>query len=199
MAASFGLSVSASICSLSLHRTTVISCDLKCPAAAKGPVNAHRCLRALFARGFRRINLGSEAVRNGSIYRPCRIIRRTRASAQQEPLETDGARQEGKPLEGAVAESLESSPKQEEGKAAANPDEIGAEFARIRQEKAVAGGNSGNFLQGVLEETKLIEWPAFSSVLGTTGVVLAIIVISTFVLLTVNAVLAELSDKIFAA
>lgn len=53
------------------------------------------------------------------------------------------------------------------------------------------------FWRGVLEETARIEWPPFQKVLGTTGVVLAVMVGSSVVLLTVNAILAEISDKIF--
>lgn len=55
-----------------------------------------------------------------------------------------------------------------------------------------------NFWSGVGEEIGQIEWPPFNKVLGTTGVVLGVIVGSSIVLLTVNAVLAELSDQVFA-
>ncbi|XP_068642172.1 preprotein translocase subunit SECE1-like [Aristolochia californica] len=55
-----------------------------------------------------------------------------------------------------------------------------------------------NLLSGVLEEVQEIEWPVFGKVLGTTGVVLAVITGSSLVLLTLNAVLAELSDRAFA-
>lgn len=48
------------------------------------------------------------------------------------------------------------------------------------------------------EEVREIEWPAFGKVVGTTGVVLGVIAGSSVVLLTVNAVLAELSDRVFA-
>lgn len=58
------------------------------------------------------------------------------------------------------------------------------------------GGES--FWSGVAEEVKEIEWPAFNKVLGTTGVVIGVIAGSSVVLLTVNAVLAELSDRVFA-
>lgn len=54
------------------------------------------------------------------------------------------------------------------------------------------------FLSGVAEEIREIEWPAFNKVLGTTGVVLGVIAGSSVVLLTVNAVLAEISDRVFA-
>ncbi|KAK1315593.1 Preprotein translocase subunit SECE1 [Acorus calamus] len=50
---------------------------------------------------------------------------------------------------------------------------------------------------GVAEEIREIEWPAFGKVVGTTGVVLAVIAGSSVALLTVNAVLAELSDRVF--
>ncbi|XP_010912746.1 uncharacterized protein [Elaeis guineensis] len=51
---------------------------------------------------------------------------------------------------------------------------------------------------GVAEEVREIEWPAFGRVLGTTGVVLAVIAGSSIALLTVNAILAEISDSFFA-
>ncbi|KAL5699752.1 hypothetical protein ACHQM5_030611 [Ranunculus cassubicifolius] len=54
-----------------------------------------------------------------------------------------------------------------------------------------------NLWSGVAEEIKEIEWPAFGKVLGITGVVLGVIAGSSLVLLTVNAILAELSDRVF--
>lgn len=53
-------------------------------------------------------------------------------------------------------------------------------------------------IRGVAAEVREIEWPVFSRVVGTTGVVLAVIAGSSVALLTVNAVLAELSDRVFA-
>ncbi|CAH9078609.1 unnamed protein product [Cuscuta europaea] len=55
-----------------------------------------------------------------------------------------------------------------------------------------------DFWSGVVEEIREIEWPAFNKVMGTTGVVLGVIAGSSIVLLTVNAILAELSDRVFA-
>ena len=55
-----------------------------------------------------------------------------------------------------------------------------------------------NLWSGVAEEVGEIEWPAFGKVLGTTGVVLAVIGGSSVALLSVNALLAELSDRVFA-
>ncbi|KAL6532342.1 hypothetical protein OROGR_014312 [Orobanche gracilis] len=54
------------------------------------------------------------------------------------------------------------------------------------------------FLSGVAKEIREIEWPTFNKVLGTTGFVLGVIAGSSVVLLTVNAVFAELSDRVFA-
>ncbi|KAF9614521.1 hypothetical protein IFM89_018991 [Coptis chinensis] len=56
---------------------------------------------------------------------------------------------------------------------------------------------SDDLWSGVAEEIKEIEWPGFNKVLGITGVVLGVIAGSSVVLLTVNAILAELSDRVF--
>ncbi|KAL6175023.1 hypothetical protein ACLB2K_051666 [Fragaria x ananassa] len=77
------------------------------------------------------------------------------------------------------------------------PGDLGAEIKKAmeeRKEKEKEGGG-GNLFSGVAEEVRQIEWPVFGKVLGTTGVVLGVIAGSSVVLLTVNAVLAELSDR----
>ncbi|KAL7105246.1 hypothetical protein ACP275_07G031900 [Erythranthe tilingii] len=71
-------------------------------------------------------------------------------------------------------------------------NEIKAAMKERQQQK-----EDGGFLSGVAEEIKEIEWPAFNKVLGITGVVLGVIAGSSVVLLTVNAVLAEISDRVF--
>ncbi|XP_050377321.1 preprotein translocase subunit SECE1 [Argentina anserina] len=79
--------------------------------------------------------------------------------------------------------------------------ELGAEIKKAmeeRKEKEKEGGGGGDLFSGVAEEVREIEWPVFGKVLGTTGVVLGVIAGSSVVLLTVNAVLAELSDRVFA-
>ena len=81
-------------------------------------------------------------------------------------------------------------------------ESLGRALSELRKEKAAREGreNSGKteeFLQGVVEETRLIEWPSLQRVLSTTGVVVSIIFGSSLVLLTVNALLAELSDVFF--
>lgn len=75
------------------------------------------------------------------------------------------------------------------------------EMMRARRKEASPSPSlspSSDLWGGVLEEIREIEWPAFGKVVGTTGVVLAVIAGSTAALLTVNAVLAELSDRVFA-
>lgn len=72
--------------------------------------------------------------------------------------------------------------------------DLGAEIQKAMKKEE----KEGNLLVGVAEEIQEIEWPAFGKVLGTTGVVIGVIAGSSLVLLTVNAVLAELSDKVFA-
>lgn len=77
---------------------------------------------------------------------------------------------------------------------------LGAEIkAAMEQRKAAEeeGEGKNEFLSGVAEEVREIEWPAFQKVVGTTGVVLGVIAGSSVVLLTVNFLLAELSDRVF--
>ena len=73
---------------------------------------------------------------------------------------------------------------------------MGAEIKKAMQERAEK--EQDLLWSGVAEEVREIEWPAFNKVLGTTGAVLAVIAGSSVVLLTVNAILAELSDRVFA-
>ncbi|XP_010525191.1 PREDICTED: preprotein translocase subunit SECE1 [Tarenaya hassleriana] len=94
------------------------------------------------------------------------------------------------------------SPASEGGKYAEEEQSlIGAEIkAAMEQRKSAAEEDRGKseLLSGVAEEVREIEWPAFQKVLGTTGVVLGVIAGSSVVLLTVNFILAELSDRVFA-
>ncbi|KAK2428800.1 preprotein translocase subunit SECE1 [Trifolium repens] len=74
--------------------------------------------------------------------------------------------------------------------------DIASELKKAMQERKEKEGDS--FWNGVVKEIGEIEWPEFGKVLGTTGVVLSVIFGSSVVLLTVNAILAEVSDKVFA-
>ncbi|KAL2244026.1 UNVERIFIED_CONTAM: Preprotein translocase subunit SECE1 [Sesamum indicum] len=85
---------------------------------------------------------------------------------------------------------------QEESSQRDEMTELGMEIKKAMKEKEEQ--KEGGLLGGVAEEIREIEWPAFNKVLGTTGVVLGVIAGSSVVLLTVNAVLAEISDRVFA-
>lgn len=73
--------------------------------------------------------------------------------------------------------------------------DVGSEIKKLMKER---DEKEPDFWSGVAEEIREIEWPAFGKVLSTTGVVIGVIAGSSVVLLTVNAVLAELSDRVFA-
>ncbi|KAL2469882.1 Preprotein translocase subunit SECE1 [Abeliophyllum distichum] len=72
--------------------------------------------------------------------------------------------------------------------------ELGMEIKKAMKEREQ---KEPDFWSGVAEEIREIEWPGFNKVLGTTGIVLGVMAGSSVVLLTVNAVLAELSDRAF--
>ncbi|KAG0481873.1 hypothetical protein HPP92_009957 [Vanilla planifolia] len=85
-----------------------------------------------------------------------------------------------------------------EGKGEEGQEAVAAKIrARLAARKREAWG-AGELVGGVLEEVREIEWPEFGKVVGTTGVVLAMIAGSSVALLTLNALLAELSDSVFA-
>ncbi|XP_015888169.3 preprotein translocase subunit SECE1 [Ziziphus jujuba] len=92
-------------------------------------------------------------------------------------------------------QSAEKEPEPESQPAVVELSELGSEIKKAMEEKKAE--KEGDFLSGVAEEVREIEWPVFGKVLGTTGVVISVIAGSSVVLLTVNAVLAELSDRFF--
>lgn len=102
------------------------------------------------------------------------------------------------PVPGVVEENQQSTePEPEPESKPTTESELASELKKAMQERKDKEGGD-NFWNGVAQEINEIEWPAFGKVLGTTGVVLSVIFGSSVVLLTVNAVLAELSDKAFA-
>mmetsp|Transcript_33053 Transcript_33053/g.45825 ORF Transcript_33053/g.45825 Transcript_33053/m.45825 type:complete len:163 (-) Transcript_33053:213-701(-) len=54
-----------------------------------------------------------------------------------------------------------------------------------------------NIWEGVKEESGKIDWPAFSQVIGSTFLVLGIVIGSAFTLLALNSVLSEVSTQLF--
>ncbi|PHU21887.1 hypothetical protein BC332_06994 [Capsicum chinense] len=81
------------------------------------------------------------------------------------------------------------------GEEVAGAGDVGSEIKKLMKEREE---KEPDFWSGVVEEIREIEWPVFGKVLSTTGVVIGVIAGSSVVLLTVNAVLAELSDRVFA-
>ncbi|XP_074579910.1 uncharacterized protein LOC141836343 [Curcuma longa] len=88
----------------------------------------------------------------------------------------------------------------EEKKSAPADESVAEELKEMMEarRKESSSSSSSDFWGGVAEEVREIEWPPFGKVVGTTGVVLAVIAGSSVALLTVNAILAEISDKVFA-
>ena len=96
-------------------------------------------------------------------------------------------------------ETPESEAQQTESESESLPGgEVGSEIKEAMRKRKEEQQGEGGLWSGVAEEIGEIEWPPFGKVLGTTGVVLGVIAGSSVVLLTVNAVLAELSDRVFA-
>ncbi|CAN6275440.1 unnamed protein product [Urochloa humidicola] len=124
------------------------------------------------------------------------------ATASRDTASNKGQEQEQEPAPSAAADGgAEKSAEAE----AASPGEKSAEAVaaelkevlRARKAAEAAEGGSG-WWAGVAQEMSEIEWPAPGKVVGTTGVVLGVIAGSTVALLSVNALLAELSDRVFA-
>ncbi|KAF0890546.1 hypothetical protein E2562_003761 [Oryza meyeriana var. granulata] len=103
-------------------------------------------------------------------------------------------------VDGAAATGTEEAGKEAVGGGEKNPEAVAAELKEVlrarKEAEAAAGG--GGWWAGVAQEMLEIEWPAPGKVVGTTGVVLGVIAGSTAALLSVNALLAELSDRVFA-
>jgi preprotein translocase subunit SecE len=76
----------------------------------------------------------------------------------------------------------------------AAPEDIGEAIRAAKEAKADEGAN---IFAGALEEVGLIEWPSAGKALGTTGLVMGGIFGSAAVLLGVNGLLSELSQRLF--
>lgn len=116
------------------------------------------------------------------------------AHAIQQNQNNDGEKSSETLNEEETTELQEAASLDEKDSSAKLAEELKAMLA-ARKEKDEKGKKS--LIGGVGEEIKEIEWPSFGKVVGTTGVVLAVIAGSSVALLTVNAILAEISDKVF--
>uniref|UniRef100_A0A0A9DDV8 Uncharacterized protein n=1 Tax=Arundo donax TaxID=35708 RepID=A0A0A9DDV8_ARUDO len=126
---------------------------------------------------------------------PSRRSRRL-AAASKDTTSDQGQEQEQEPASSA-AEGTEAAA---EAPGEKSPDAVAAELKEVlrARKEAEAAAGSGGWWAGVAQEMSEIEWPAPGKVVGTTGVVLGVIAGSTAALLSVNALLAELSDRIFS-
>ncbi|TVU03449.1 hypothetical protein EJB05_50999, partial [Eragrostis curvula] len=131
-----------------------------------------------------------------SVSLPGRRNRRL-AAASKDTASSKGQDQEQDPAPEAAADGgVESG----EGASAGekSPEAVAAELREVLRARKEAEAGEGGWWAGVVQEMSEIEWPAPGKVVGTTGVVLGVIAGSTAALLSVNALLAELSDRVFA-
>ena len=95
----------------------------------------------------------------------------------------------------ATESAEETSASANDGEASSSlPEDIGAAIRAAKEAKADEGAN---VFAGAAEEVGLIEWPTVGGALSTTALVMAGIFGSASVLLGVNGVLSELSQKLF--
>jgi preprotein translocase SecE subunit len=140
---------------------------------------------------------------------PCHAVNgnSTRSPSQDESqgIDVDGDGDGTEPTTSTASSPPSSSSSDPASSSAAAADEVEAQeslgraLSELRRANAAkeSPGRTEEFWRGVAEETRLIEWPSLQRVLSTTGVVVSIIFGSSLVLLTVNALLAELSDVVF--
>ena len=83
----------------------------------------------------------------------------------------------------------------------ASPKDLGAQIQELKNKGSGGAGGmpkeAENPFVGAFEEIGQTEWPSPISALQTTGIVIAIVMGSTFVLLTVNSALSAISQAVF--
>lgn len=117
------------------------------------------------------------------VARPRAVVVVARASGEEDEPST------------ATESAEETSASANDGEASSSsPEDIGAAIRAAKEAKADEGAN---VFAGAAEEVGLIEWPTVGGALSTTALVMAGIFGSASVLLGVNGVLSELSQKLF--
>ncbi|KAF8780628.1 hypothetical protein HU200_001229 [Digitaria exilis] len=163
---------------------------------APAPAAPHSAARPSFSSTLRASSL--------SLSLPIRRCHHRLAAASRDTASNKGQEQDQEPAPSAAAEATDGGAA-EGAEAGASPGEkspeaVAAELKEVlrarKEAEATEGG--GGWWAGVAQEMSEIEWPAPGKVVGTTGVVLGVIAGSTVALLSVNALLAELSDRVFA-
>ena len=103
--------------------------------------------------------------------------------------------------EDAVAESAAPEGEQPPVPDTAAPKDLGAQIQELKNKGSGGAGGmpkeAENPFVGAFEEIGQTEWPSPISALQTTGIVIAIVMGSTFVLLTVNSALSTISQAVF--
>ncbi|KAJ1271359.1 hypothetical protein BS78_06G122900 [Paspalum vaginatum] len=124
------------------------------------------------------------------------------AAMSKDTASSKGQEQEQEPAPSAAEDGGADKSKEAEGASPGekSPEAVAAELKEVlrARKEAEAAEGGGGWWAGVAQEMSEIEWPATGKVVGTTGVVLGVIAGSTVALLSVNALLAELSDRVFA-
>lgn len=124
------------------------------------------------------------------VARPRAVVVVARASGEEDEPSTAT-----ESAEETSATAEETSASANDGEASSSsPEDIGAAIRAAKEAKADEGAN---VFAGAAEEVGLIEWPTVGGALSTTALVMAGIFGSASVLLGVNGVLSELSQKLF--
>jgi len=124
------------------------------------------------------------------VARPRAVVVVARASGEEDEPSTAT-----ESAEETSATAEETSVSANDGEASSSsPEDIGAAIRAAKEAKADEGAN---VFAGAAEEVGLIEWPTVGGALSTTALVMAGIFGSASVLLGVNGVLSELSQKLF--
>ena len=116
-----------------------------------------------------------------------RVSRLTRAANAGEEAETS------EPASAAVT-SVDGETDATPAATATSAEDIGAAIRAAKEAKADEGAN---VFAGAAEEVGLIEWPTAGGALSTTALVMGGIFGAAGVLLAVNGILSELSQKLF--
>ena len=123
------------------------------------------------------------------VARPRAIVVVARASGEEDEPST--ASESAAETSAAAAET---SGDDGDASSSSSSEDIGAAIRAAKEAKADEGAN---VFAGAAEEVGLIEWPTVGGALSTTALVMGGIFGSAGVLLGVNGVLSELSQKLF--
>jgi len=163
--------------SLSSFHTLVLASNMRVLARASAPSIELARPRASSAR---------------RVARPRAIVVVARASGEEDEPST--ASESAAETSAAAAETSGDDGDASPSSSSSSSEDIGAAIRAAKEAKADEGAN---VFAGAAEEVGLIEWPTVGGALSTTALVMGGIFGSAGVLLGVNGVLSELSQKLF--